>query len=454
MNIRDGKLIWLNRLTPVQLLLLFYIVAVIFSTALLALPIAYKENVSISFIDLLFTAVSALSVTGLSTISIVDTFSTTGIIFLTIILHLGAVGVMAISTLIWLLIGKKIGLIERRLIMTDQNQPSFKGIVRLIKQIIILLLFVELLFVIILGFYYLRYYESLPEAFFHGYFTTITAISNAGFDLTGLSMVPLRGDYFIQSAVMFLIIFGAVGFPVLIEGKEFLLGKRKKNRTYRFSLFFKVTVTTFFALILIGAIGIFVLDYNGFFKGVVWHEALFYAVFQSVTTRSGGLATLDVSQLTDANQLFMSFLMFVGASPSSAGGGIRTTTFALVMLFILTYISGKKQVRIFNREIHEEDLRKAVTITLVAFFIMFVSVLLVSVVEDFSLTQILFEVTSAFGTVGLSMGITADLGIVSKVLLMLLMFIGRVGIITFLLIFRRRVTKSNVRYPKERIIIG
>ncbi|MCF3944754.1 TrkH family potassium uptake protein [Oceanobacillus alkalisoli] len=454
MNIRDGKLIWLNRLTPVQLLLLFYIVAVIFSTVLLALPVAYKENASISFIDLLFTAVSALSVTGLSTISIVDTFSTTGVILLTIILHLGAVGVMAISTLIWLIIGKKIGLIERRLIMTDQNQTSFKGMVRLIKQIIILILFVELLFVIILGFYYLTYYDSVAEAFFHGYFTTITAISNAGFDLTGLSMIPFRGDYFIQGAVMFLIIFGAVGFPVLIECKEFLLGKRKKNRTYRFTLFFKVTVATFFALILIGAIGIYLLDINGFFKGVVWHESFFYAVFQSVTTRSGGLATLDVSKLTDANQLFMSFLMFVGASPSSAGGGIRTTTFALVMLFILTYISGKKQVRIFNREIHEEDLRKAVTITLVALFIMFASVLLVSVVEDFSLTQILFEVTSAFGTVGLSMGITADLSILSKILLMLLMFIGRVGIITFLLIFRPRVNPSNVRYPKERMIIG
>ena len=454
MNIRHGKFIWLNRLTPVQLLLLFYMVAVIFSTVLLAFPIAYKENVSISFIDLLFTAVSALSVTGLSTISIVDTFSTTGIVFLTIILHLGAVGVMAISTLIWLIIGKKIGLIQRRLIMTDQNQTSFKGMVRLIKQIIILILFVELLFVIILGFYYLTYYESLSQAFFHGYITTITAISNAGFDLTGLSMIPFHDDYFIQGAVMFLIIFGAVGFPVLIEGKEFLLGKRKKNRTYRFTLFFKVTVTTFFALILIGTIGIFVLDFNGFFSGVVWHEALFYAVFQSVTTRSGGLATLDVSQLTEANQLFMSFLMFVGASPSSAGGGIRTTTFALVMLFILTYIRGKKQVRIFNREIHEEDLRKAVTITLVAFFIMFASVLLVSVVEDFSLTQILFEVTSAFGTVGLSMGITADLSVLSKILLMLLMFIGRVGIITFLLIFRPRVNPSNVRYPKERMIIG
>lgn len=454
MNIRDAKLIWLNRLTPVQIVLLFYIIAVIVSTVLLALPVSYQEGATISFIDLIFTAISALSVTGLSTISIGDTFSTTGIIFLTIILHIGAVGIMAMSTLIWLVIGKKIGLKERRLIMTDQNQTSFRGMVRLVKQIIILILIVELLFVFILSLHFLTYYESIGEAVFHGYFTTITAISNAGFDLTGQSLIPFEDDYFIQSAVIFLIIFGAIGFPVLIEIKEFLLLRKEKKRFFRFSLFFKVTTITFFLFIVLGALGIFILDSKMFFDDKAWHEVFFYSLFQSVTTRSGGLATLDVSQLTEANQLFMSFLMFVGASPSSAGGGIRTTTFALVVLFILTYVRGKKQVRIFHREVHDEDVRKAVTITLVAFFIMFVSVLIVSTAEDFSLTQILFEVTSAFGTVGLSMGITPELSSVSKVLLMLLMFIGRVGVISFLLMFRPKVTKSTIHYPKERIIIG
>lgn len=251
---------------PVRLLIVFYLAAVVFSTLLLLLPIAYKDDVTIDFIDIIFTAVSALSVTGLSTISIIDTFNTTGMMLITIILHLGAVGVMAISTLVWLVIGKKIGLKERRLIMADQNQTSFRGMVRLIKEIIILLLVVEGIAFIILGTYYLKYFASPGEAFFNGYFTAISAISNAGFDLTNQSMIPYASDYFIQSIVMFLIIFGAIGFPVLIELKAFVLRKRQNREIHRFSLFFKVTTVTFFALVIIGAIGIYLLDMQSFLE--------------------------------------------------------------------------------------------------------------------------------------------------------------------------------------------
>lgn len=455
MNNRYGRILWLNRLTPVQLLLLFYIAAVAVSTILLALPPSYQEGVSIPFIDLLFTAVSALSITGLSSISIVDTFSTTGIIFLTIILHLGAVGVMAMSTLIWLLFGKKIGLNERRLIMTDQNQTSFEGIVRLIKEIIILILVVEFIFVLVLGTYFSLYYGiPLQEAFFHGYFSTITAISNAGFDLTGASMIPFKNDYFYQLITIFLIIFGAIGFPVLIELKEYILYRRKNKTIFRFSLFFKVTTITFGVLVFIGTIGIYIFDRKDFFQNMIWHEAFFYSLFQSVTTRSGGLATLDVSLLSEANQLFLSFLMFIGASPSSAGGGIRTTTFALLILFIYSYMRGQKHVRIFQREVHEDDIKKAMIITMGAGMFVFASILFVSAIEELTLMQILFEVSSAFGTVGLSMGITAELSVASKIVLMILMFIGRVGVITFLLMFQPKATMSNIHYPKERMIIG
>src|SRR5690625_671386 len=174
---------WIHRLSPAQLLLLFYLIAVIVSTAILSLPIVYQEGHVIPFIDILFTAVSALTVTGLSTISIVDTFSITGLILLIIIMHLGAVGVMAIGTFIWLLLGKKIGLSERRLIMQDQNQTTFGGMVNLIKQLLYVLFVVEAISVLILGTYFLRYYSSVSEAYFHGLFTTITAISNAGFSL-------------------------------------------------------------------------------------------------------------------------------------------------------------------------------------------------------------------------------------------------------------------------------
>ncbi|MGJ9458604.1 TrkH family potassium uptake protein [Oceanobacillus sp. CF4.6] len=454
MKLYYAKYRWINKLTPVQMLLSFYLLAVLFSTIILALPVAHQDGVEIPFIDILFTAVSAISVTGLSTISIAESLSTTGIILLALIMQLGAVGIMAMGTLIWLLLGKKIGLKERSLIMTDQNQTSFEGMVRLVKGIVYVLLVIELIGFLILGTYFLQYFPTAGEAYLHGFFGTISAITNGGFDITGASLIPFRDDYFVQFINILLIIFGAIGFPVLIEVKEYLFMKNKSRSLFRFTLFTKVTTSTFFILIVVGTMGIYLLDMNAFFADKSWHESFFYALFQSVTTRSGGLSTMDVSLLSEPNQLFMSFLMFIGASPSSAGGGIRTTTFALAAIYVFTYIRGGKSIRIFNREIYDEDLAKAVAVTLVGIFLVFSSVLFIKVIEPFSLEQILFEVTSAFGTVGLSLGITEDLTTVSKMLLMFLMFIGRVGIITFLLIFKGKKEKRNYHYPKEKIIIG
>jgi len=445
----------IQRLTPAQLLLIFYMIAIIISTVLLALPVAYQEGVKVPFIDILFTAVSAISVTGLSTISIADTLSTTGVILLALILHLGAVGVMTVSTFIWLVIGKRIGLAERRLIMQDQNQTTFGGMVQMIREIVLVVFIVELIGVLILGVYFLQYTDTVKEAFLHGFFSTISAISNAGFTLTNDSLAPFHNNYFVQSVIMFLIIFGAIGFPVLIEVKHYLFTKRKDKRKFRFSLFTKVTSATFFLLIIFGTIFIYLIDRKGFFAGNAWHENLFYALFQSVTTRSSGLSTMDIGLLSETNHLFMSLLMFIGASPSSAGGGIRTTTFALVVIFLLTYIRGGKQVKVFNREIYEEDLHKAVTVMIIAVGIVFIGVMFLSYFEYYPIITLLFEATSAFGTVGLSLGITAELTTISKVVLMAFMFIGRVGVVTFLLTFQKQSQSDQfIRYPKERIIIG
>src|SRR5699024_5242260 len=211
---------------------------------------------------------------------------------------------------------------------------------------------------------------------------------------------------------------------------------------------------TFLILIIVVALSIYLLDMMSVFADKSWHETLFYALFQSVTARSGGLSTMDVSQLTEHNHLFMSVLMFIGASPSSAGGGIRTTTFALVIIFIITYAQGGKSIRLFRREVYEEDLMKAVTVMFMAITLVFSSVFMISIIEPFELMPILFEVSSAFGTVGLSLGITGELTLFSKVILMLLMFIGRVGVISFLLMFKNNKRNGNYRYPKERIIIG
>lgn len=454
MRTYDPRWRWLNNISPTRLIILFYLVAVVISTCLLALPVAHKEGTDISFVDVVFTAVSSISVTGLASVPIHEYFNTTGIIFIAFTMQLGGIGVMTLGTFVWLLFGKKIGFKERRLIMVDQNQVSFRGAVNLMRQILIVVLSIELIGFLVLGTYYLQYFPTAGEAYFQGLFAAISATTNGGFDITGQSLIPFRHDYFVQFVHMLLIVLGAIGFPVLIEVKQYIFASKDQRTFIRFSLFAKLTTITFMVLIFAGAIIIALLDSRNFFVGKSWHEVLFYSLFQSVTTRSGGLATMDIAQLTEQNQLFMSALMFVGASPSSAGGGIRTTTLALVVIALYHFARGNKQITVLRREIHPEDLFKAINVTIFGMILVFTAAVILVSIEPFSLTEVIFEVCSAFGTVGLSLGITPELSDASKIVLMLLMFLGRVGILTFLYSLQRNSQTANFHYPKERIIIG
>ncbi|AIF66220.1 TrkH family potassium uptake protein [Terribacillus saccharophilus] len=454
MRTYDPRWRWLNNISPTRLIILFYLAAVVISTCLLALPVAHKEGTDLSFVDVVFTAVSSISVTGLASVPIHEYFNTTGIIFIAFTMQLGGIGVMTLGTFVWLLFGKKIGFKERRLIMVDQNQVSFRGAVNLMRQILIVVLSIELIGFLVLGTYYLQYFPTAGEAYFQGLFAAISATTNGGFDITGQSLIPFRHDYFVQFVHMLLIVLGAIGFPVLIEVKQYIFASKDERTFIRFSLFAKLTSITFMVLIFVGAIIIALLDSRNFFVGKSWHEVLFYSLFQSVTTRSGGLATMDIAQLTEQNQLFMSALMFVGASPSSAGGGIRTTTLALVVIALYHFARGNKQITVLRREIHPEDLFKAINVTIFGMILVFTSAVILVSIEPFSLTEVIFEVCSAFGTVGLSLGITPELSDASKIVLMLLMFLGRVGILTFLYSLQRNSQTANFHYPKERIIIG
>ncbi|MFN2745932.1 MULTISPECIES: TrkH family potassium uptake protein [Bacillus] len=441
----------LRVLSPVQLIALYYFLAVTVSVILLSLPVAHQKDVEWSFIDALFTAVSAVSVTGLTVVDTADTFSTAGIWILAFVLQFGGIGIMTLGTFVWLIFGKRIGLKERRLIMTDQNQTNLSGLVKMMKHVLGLILIIECFGGLILGTYFLKYFDSAGEAYIQGFFTSVSATTNAGFDITGNSLIPFQHDYFVQFIVIMLLILGAIGFPVLIEVKDFLLSK---ERTFSFSLFTKLTSVTFFLLVVGGTIAIFVMEARFAFAGKSWHEMLFYSLFQSTTTRSGGLATIDISQFQDTTILFMCLLMFIGASPSSVGGGIRTTTFALNLLALFHFARGNKSVKIFKRELHQFDLMKSLIVTLMAVILVFCSTLILSATENHTYLELLFEVCSAFGTTGLSLGITPDLSTIGKSVIIILMFIGRIGIVTLLYLIGRKEIEANYHYPKERIIIG
>lgn len=441
-------------LTPFRIIIISYILAMFLFSILLYLPISHQQGVTLTFSEALFTSVSAVSVTGLTVVNVSETYSYIGIIFLSLAIQLGGIGIMTLGTFVWMLFGRKIVLSQRMLIMVDQNQNTFSGLVNLMRGILIVALIIELVGAVILGTYYMRYFDTVGEAFYQGAFASLSAFTNAGFDITGQSLIPFADDYYVQLVVILLIFAGAIGFPVLLELKEYF---SKKNPNFKFSLFTKITTTTYFAVFLIGVIGIWLLELGHYYVGLEWHQQLFYSLFNSATSRSGGLATMEVSELSIATLLFISGLMIIGASPSSVGGGIRTTTFAVMILTIWNFALGKQDVKIFGREIHIEDRQKSFIVLSVFILLLFLSVILISAFErgnNIGLTAIIFETASAFGTCGLSMGITPNLTLPSQMILMVLMFIGRVGLVAFLFSIRKKETKSHFKYPTERIIIG
>ncbi len=442
----------IRKFTPAQAIVSYYFIAIAFSVLLLRLPGVHQPGVKVTFIDSIFTAVSAVSVTGLTVLNVSETYSTFGIFMLMLILQLGGIGIMSLGTFVWLIVGKKIGLRERQLIMIDHNQHSLSGVVNLIIEIIKILLLIEAIGALLLTFYFTQFYDTFFEAFLQGLFASVSATTNGGFDITGQSLMMFHNDYFVQIINIFLIILGAIGFPVLIELKAFL---SNKNKNFRFSLFTKITTATFGLLLLIGTVVILALEMFNSFSDMSWHEAFFTALFQSVSSRSGGLVTYDLNEFSQGTNIFLSALMFIGASPSSVGGGIRTTTFAIAILFLINFARGKNEIQVFNREIQLIDVFRSYAVIILATFMVLVATIALSISEPtLPLTAILFEITSAFGTCGMSLGITDQLSTFGKVLVMALMFIGRIGLISFLFTIGGRTTKTKYHFPKERVIIG
>ncbi|SFB07583.1 Trk-type K+ transport system, membrane component [Lentibacillus halodurans] len=446
---------FIRELSTIHLIVLFYLTAVLISGVLLGLPFLHQSGVDVSFIDTLFTAVSAVSVTGLTVVSTAETFNAAGKIVLAVILQFGGIGIMTLGTFVWLIFGRKIGLRGRQLIRIDQNRSTFSGLVKLMINILKIILTIELFGTIILSTYFLHYFDTWQEALLQGFFGAVSATTNAGFDITGSSLMPFAHDYFVQFINMILLILGAIGFPVLIELKA-LLSSRGDSLypNHHFSLFTKLTSVTFFSLLAAGWGLIYFFERNAFLMDKAWHEKLFYSLFQSVTTRNGGLSTMDVSDFTIPTLLVICALMFIGASPSSVGGGIRTTTFAIMLLSIFNYAKGNSSIKLFRREVDPEDIYRSFIVITTATMLCGSAMVLLATTEPFSLIEIIFEVCSAFGTTGLSMGITSELSMFGKCIIIFLMFVGRIGIFSFLFLMRGTETNDLYHQPKEKVIIG
>lgn len=444
--------------SSIQRIVAYYIFLTIISFVLLKIPWFRHQGVETTFIDDLFMAISTVSVTGLSTFNINQVFNHRGIILLQILFQVGGLGIMMIVTYILIISRKKITLSQRQLIMTDMNQPKLSGIVRLIRTTIKLLIAIQIIFGIIYSFhfYFTDIHATVSESIFFGFYQAVSAVTNSGFDVTGASITPYKNDFFFLITTMILIVIGGIGFPVIMETKERLTHKRKKRSVpFRFSLFSKLAIFSFIILFIFGTVMVYLLERNHLLstmgEGQKWLTSMFY----SVTTRNAGLQLHSMDRFQPATLLLFSSLMFIGCSPSSVGGGVRTTTVAILFLYLASFIKSEENVNIFDRRISREDIKKAVVVFNLSLFICFFSIIILSATEKHSLLSIIVEVTSAFGTTGLSLGITSDLSFAGKIIIALLMFIGRVGMLYTLMTFVPKEKQDKAfSYPTEQIIIG
>jgi len=439
----------LQYLTTYQLVALTFLMLILTGTGFLMLPAASVSGMSLSFVNALFTATSAVCVTGLAVVDTGTYFTFFGQMVIIILIQLGGLGIMTFATMISVAIGKKINLRERLLIQETLNQEGFSGVVRLALHVIKYTFLIEFIFGSILAIHLYPIYGA--KAFYMGYWHSISAFCNAGFDLFGNydSLVNFRGDVVVNLSIMSLIILGGLGFIVL----EDVLSKRNFKSLMSHS---KIVLISTAVLIFAGTVALWLLEHNNIdtIANLSGLDQWMACMFQSVTSRTAGFNTLPIEKLTDSSLLFLIMLMFIGASPTSTGGGIKTTTFVVVLLTVWSLLHEKSDIVIFNRRISKKAVNKAFAIFILALFLILVVTLLISGIDNIPVIQVLFEVVSAFGTVGLSVGITRDLSEISKLLLVLTMYAGRVGVLTFAMLLLQKPRPEKIKYPEVKVIIG
>ncbi|WP_134684682.1 TrkH family potassium uptake protein [Brevibacillus migulae] len=439
------------QLNPPKILVLGFAAIILIGSILLHLPAATEDGQGLPWLDAIFTATSATCVTGLVVVDTGSTFTLFGEIVILSMIQIGGLGFMTFATLFALLMRKKISLRERLLLQESFNQLSIEGVVRLTKMVLIFSALIELVGGLLLS---LRFSFDMPvgRAFYFGFFHAISNFNNAGFDLMGefRSLTGYVGDPLVNLVVCSLIILGGIGFMVMSELYEY-------RHVRRLSLHTKVVLTTSALLVFLGTLFILILEFNNpkTLQPLSAMGKVLGSLYQSVTTRTAGSNTLNIPDLQQSTLFLMIFLMFIGASPGSTGGGIKTTTFATLLGAVWTQIKGKEDVIFFRQRILPHMIYKSLTVTMSGLFIVILVTMILSITEsgtDF--LMLLFEATSAFATVGLSMGLTPHLSPVGETVIAITMFAGRVGPLTIAYALAQRNKKEYYRYPKGKIMIG
>jgi len=439
-----------NRFTPSQILVTGFAGLILFGAVLLSLPLSSAAGEPTKFIDALFTATSAVCVTGLVVVDTGTYYSTFGQIVILLLIQIGGLGFMTMGTLFALLLGKKISLRERLIMKEAYNKMSIEGVVRLAKAVLAITFLIEGIAALILGFRFAGEF-GLARGMYYGLFHSVSAFNNAGFDLLGdfRSLTGYASDIPVNLVISVLVILGGLGFSVAVD----ILSKRKWRA---FSLHTKIVISTTAILLAAGMAAVFLLEFNNAatMKGLPLQTKLMASWFQGMTPRTAGFNTLDIAGLRHATQFLIIIFMFIGASPGSTGGGVKTSTFAALVMAVIAMIRGKEDVEMFGRRLPRDIVHRSLTIVAASIVFVILITMILTITEQADFLAVLFEAVSAFGTVGLSMGLTAKLTVLGKLVIILTMYAGRLGPLTIAFALAQRRQKALYHLAEEKIMVG
>lgn len=451
----------MKRLNPPQIVILSFLAIIVCGTILLSLPQATKEGIKTPLIDAIFTATSATCVTGLIVKDTGSYFSAFGQFVIMILFQIGGLGIMSLSTFFAVLLGRKLTIRQNVVVQSALDHHSVKGLTQLVVSILILTFCLEIIGANLL-FLKIRLMPGMntADAWYYSCFHSISAFCNAGFSLYSDSFTRFRSDVFINLVMIGLIISGGLGFVVLMDFPKLKFLKRGKSFFLsKITLQTKLVIMTTVILLLGGTIVLFLLEKDRMFFDLDLGGKWLASFFQSVTSRTAGFSTLSIGKMTDASLFFIIILMFIGASPGSTGGGIKTATLAIVIATVCSMMRNRNEVSIFGKVIPRTVVRRAIVVFALALVWVIATAFILNITEggivkERGFLRILFETTSAFGTVGLSTGITPHLSIAGRLLISLAIFVGRIGPLTVALAVALREEPSDISYPEERVMVG
>jgi len=433
-----------------------FIGVIVLGAILLSLPMSTVQDGSMPLLDALFTSTSAVCVTGLTVVDTGTAFTKFGQIVILGLIQIGGLGIMTLSTFFLVLLGKRLQMKDLFVIEGSLGQSSVQGVKGLVKYCLFATIGIEVIGALVLFLrFFLHYDFPLARSIYYAFFHSISAFCNAGFALFPDNLCSFRQDWIVLCVIAFLIIFGGLGFVVLLNVNSYKFWEKNRLKKGKLRLHTKIVLLMTIILLFGGAIGFLALEWNGTLRGLPLHDKLTNSFFQSTTPRTAGYNALVIGDMSQAALCLTLFLMFVGGAPGSTAGGIKVSTFMVLLVNAYGIIKGKIDLQLFNRTIPKRVVQEATCVLAISTGIVFICTMGLLISErDFDFMKITYEAVSAFANVGLSTGITPDLSNIGKSLIIILMFVGRISPLTMALVVGRKEEYGVIRYPMESVMVG